>query len=292
MHPPRDRFHAMKKDIQLSEIAERVVRASLSDVRDWLRKAPVCTALAPHAIVHVGSADIVHPYSVRRPDLSGTFAMFCTAGEGRIWLEGLWQPMRSGMACLAPPHALHAYRSVPRKTWSIAWVRYQEPEGMLPLVNARAPVLSKFDGGPITAAIEGLYREAQGTASPAAMQLWVDLIQHYARTFAEPWRTDDRLRVVWQAVAHDLAADWSLSKLASLAGMSTKHFRRLCLRSLGRTPARHVTALRMQCAMLLLTTTREKVETIAYQVGYKSLFTFSHVFKYFTGYRPSEYRDS
>jgi transcriptional regulator GlxA family with amidase domain len=163
---------------------------------------------------------------------------------------------------------------------------------MLPLVNARAPVLAKFDGGPLTAAIEGLYREANGTASPAAMQLWVDLIQHYVRTFAEPWRTDDRLRVVWQAVARDLSAEWSLTKLAFLAGMSTKHFRRLCQQSLGRTPSRHVTALRLQCAMLLLTTTREKVESIAYQVGYKSLFTFSHVFKNFTGYRPSEYRET
>jgi AraC-like DNA-binding protein len=281
----------MKKDIPLSETIERVVRASADDRRDWLSSAPVCTALAPYAIVHVGSAEVVHPYSVKRPDLSGTFAMFCTAGEGRLWLEGQWQPMRSGMACLAPPHSMHAYRTVPHKNWSLAWVRYQEAEGMLPLVNARAPVLSKFDGGPLTAAVEGLYREAKGTASPAVMHLWVNLIEHYVRTFAEPWRTDDRLQGVWQAVTGDPSARWPLSRLASLAGMTTKHFRRLCLQSYGRTPSRQVTALRMQCAMRLLTSGREKVETIAYQVGYRSLFTFSHVFKNFTGYRPSEYRE-
>jgi transcriptional regulator GlxA family with amidase domain len=157
-------------------------------------------------------------------------------------------------------------------------------------VNARAPVLSDFDGGPLAAAIEGLHREARRTASPAAMQLWTDLIQHYARTFAEPWRTDERLRAVWQRVAENLAADWSLPALARLASMSTKHFTRLCQQSLGRTPAQHVTALRLQRAALLLSTTDHKVESIAHDVGYASLFTFSHTFKKLTGSRPSEYR--
>ena len=280
----------MKKDIRLSKPTERVVRASRADARDWLADAPVCAVLAQHGIVHVGVAEVVHPYEVRRPDLSGTFVMICTAGEGRVWLEGKWQPMRAGMACLAPPHAFHSYRTLPRKAWHIAWVRYQEPNGALPIVNARAPVRASFDGGPLAAAIEGLHREASSTASPAAMHLWVDLIQHYARTFAEPWRTDDRLRDVWQTVARDLAADWSLTKLSSLAGVSTKQFRRLCQQSFGRTPAQHITALRLQHAALLLTTTSDKVETVAHQVGYQSLFTFSHTFKKFTGSRPSEYR--
>jgi AraC-like DNA-binding protein len=263
---------------------------SPADRRDWLAAAPVCQALGPYGIVHVGVAVIKHPYSVKRPDLSGTFVMVCTGGEGEVWLEGKWESMGPGMACLAPPHAFHAYRSMPRREWKIAWVRYQEPEGALPIVNARAPVLTFFPGWPLAAAVEGLYYEAGGTASPAAMQLWADLIQHYARTFAEPWRTDDRLREVWRKVAADPAAGWSLEKLARHASMSPKHLRRLCLQSLGRSPARQVTTLRLQRAVVLLTTSSLKVEAIAREIGYKSLYTFSHTFKKFTGRRPSEYR--
>ena len=280
----------MKTDICLSGTIERVVRASAGDVRDWLAEAPVCASLAQHGIVHVGIASVVHPYEVQRPDLSGTFVMVCTGGEGRLWLEGEWQPMHPGQACLAPPHAFHAYRAVPQKSWDIAWVRYQEPDGTLPLVHARAPVLAEFDGAPLAAAVSGLHAEAAGTASPAAMNIWVDLIQHYARTFAAPWRTDDRLREVWQQVMDDLSAGWPLSKLAALAGMSTKQLTRLCQQSLGRTPAQQVTALRMQRAAQLLSTTDDKVEAIAREVGYQSLFTFSNAFKKLTGRRPSEYR--
>jgi AraC-like DNA-binding protein len=281
---------AMKRDIRISKTTERVTRTSREDARDWLADAPVCTALAQHGIVHVGIAEVVHPYAIRRPDLSGTFVMVCTGGEGQVWLEGKWASMRAGTACLAPPHAFHAYRAVPHQPWQIAWVRYQEPEGTLPIVNARAPVVAAFDGGPLSMAIEGLHREACGTALPAAMQLWVDLIQHYARTFAEPWRTDDRLRAAWQTVAQNLSADWPVEKLAAAVAMSAKQFTRLCRQSLGRTPAQHVTALRLQRAAKLLTTTEHKVEFIAREIGYRSVFTFSHTFKRFTGSRPSEYR--
>jgi AraC-like DNA-binding protein len=280
----------MKKDIRLSKTTEQVVRSSAADEREWLATAPVCASLAQHGIVHVGTAEVVHPYEVKRPDLSGTFVMVCTGGEGRVWLEGKWQPMSAGQACLAPPHAFHAYKAMPHKAWHIAWVRYQEAEGTMPLVNTRAPVLANFNGEPLAAAIRGLHAEAAGTASPAAMNMWADLIQHYARTFAAPWRSDDRLRHTWQAVSQDLGNDWSMTKLATLAGMSSKQFTRLCQKSLGRTPAQHITALRLQHAVLLLTTTEYKVESIAREVGYKSLFTFSHTFKKFTGNRPSEYR--
>ena len=122
------------------------------------------------------------------------------------------------------------------------------------------------------------------------MQLWADLIQHYAGTFAEPWRTDDRLRTVWQQVSADLTANWSLARLARLAGLGGKQFGRLCQQSLGRTPSQHVTWLRLQRAASLLSTSNEKVESIARSVGYASLFTFSNNFKRFTGCRPSEYR--
>jgi len=181
----------MKRDIRISDLTEagrgtteRVVRARADEPRAWLADAPVCPALARHGIVHVGIADAAHPYRVVRTDLSGTFIMICVSGEGQVRLDSAWKPMRAGMACLAPPHAFHAYRAVPRKRWRLVWVRYQEPPGALPIVSARAPVFVTFDGGPLTAAIEGLHREAAGAALPAAMQLWADLIQHYARAFA------------------------------------------------------------------------------------------------------------
>ena len=47
--------------------------------------------------------------------------------------------------------------------------------------------------------------------------------------------------------------------------------------------------LRMRRAAELLSTTNDKMETIATAVGYQNPFVFSNTFKKWTGWRPSEF---
>ena len=51
-----------------------------------------------------------------------------------------------------------------------------------------------------------------------------------------------------------------------------------------------ITYLRMQRAAGLLTSTGDKIESIAHAVGYQNPFVFSTTFKKWIGWRPSEYR--
>lgn len=280
----------LETDMAGSKSRERVVRANVDDRREWLAGAPVCMALAARHIAHVGVAEARHPYEVVRRDLSGTFMMACCAGEGRVWLDGRWQQFRKGQACVAPPHAVHAYGSVPGKSWEFVWIRYQEPAGRRPLVAASSPMLAAFDGQALRAAVIGLYCEAGGFAAASPMEAWVELIEHYGRQFTHPWREDDRLRHLWETVAADLSADWSVEKLALRVGLSSQQLRRLCQKHLGRKPGEQLAWLRIRQAAALLAAGNEKVEGVARLVGYRSAFTFSSTFKRLTGCRPSEYR--
>ena len=282
---------SLKAEFRISVSDEVAVRASDTDPRAWLADMPVAEVLQEYGIAHTGMVDAVSPYLVRRRDVSGLFVMVCTAGEGRVLLEGRWKPMRPRSACIAPPHSFNAYRASPRQHWSIAWVKYQDRAISKSSISIGAPVLLPFDGVPLTAAVAGLFREASGAASAVSMQHWANLIQHYVDTLIEPWHSiDHRLTKVWQRVAEDLSADWPVQRLATLAGLGTRQFRRLCRSTLGRTPAEHLAALRFQHAAVLLSSTSEKVETVARAVGYHSLPSFSNAFKKFTGSRPSSYR--
>ena len=107
-----------------------------------------------------------------------------------------------------------------------------------------------------------------------------------------PWRTDNRIRDVWQVVKTRLDEPWTLDKIADLAGLSPRQFRRVNLHATGASPREYLTSLRMQLAISLLIETDEKVETIAKRVGHRSLFTFSNRFRAFTGNSPSDYRKS
>jgi AraC-like DNA-binding protein len=295
----------MKPDIDISDTTEaglqsleRIVRAADTDARPWLADAPRCPALARYGIAHVGVARAVHPYRVVRTSLRGTFVMSCLEGVGEVRLEGKWTPMRAGTSCVAPPHSLHAYRAVPRKPWTIAWVRYADADldgsygsGSAANLTNRAPVLERFDGAGLGAAIAGLHREASAKdAMPAAMELWAQLVEHYAQSFLARFRGDDRLLPVWRDVSARLGERWSLGRIARLASLSTKQFARLTREIVGRSPSRHVAWLRLQRAAHLLATTDDKVEAVARAVGYRSLFTFSRQFQRFTGHRPSTYR--
>ena len=53
----------------------------------------------------------------------------------------------------------------------------------------------------------------------------------------------------------------------------------------------NLTFLRMQRACELLATTGDKIDTIAYQIGYASGAHFSNAFTKWVGIRPSEYRE-
>jgi AraC-like DNA-binding protein len=260
------------------------------NTRERIVRASDCPALGPHGIAHVGVADAVVPYTMVRTDLPGAYFLACFSGEGRILLDGRWQRCTAGMACLAPPHVLHAFHAVPRHHWGFVWVRYDAQSGHGPLINASAPVLARFPVEPVRAAIEGLYHEVHGGNQPSSLHHWVELIHGYLVRFAQPWHLEDRLARLWEAVAERPGHDWSLTELARRAHCSGEHLRRLCRQQIGRTPMQQVTYLRLRHAANLLTETQDKLEVIATAVGYANPFVFSNTFKKWTGWRPSEYR--
>jgi AraC-like DNA-binding protein len=272
-HPPLVETHLVGQDTR-----ERVLRAS------------ECPAFGPYHIAHVGVADAAEPYAMVRTELSGSYFLACFGGEGRILLDGRWQPCRAGQGCLAPAHVRHAFHAVPRRRWTFAWVRYDEHAGLGPLGAASAPVLAAFNAEAFRLAVEGLMAEQAAGGSPAPLHHWVELVHGYVAGFARPWHVEDRLARLWEAVASRPGDDWSLKELARRAHCSGEHLRRLCRRQLGRSPMQHVTHLRMRHGAALLAETDHKLEVIAELVGYANPFVFSNTFKRWTGWRPSDYR--
>lgn len=258
--------------------------------REAIVRAEECPALRWHAIRHVGIADAAVPYRMVRTNLSGAYLLACFGGEGRILLDGRWRACGKNTACLAPPHALHAFHCVPRTRWEFCWVRYAHPDDQQRLFSASAPVLAAFDGLPLRAAIQGLHAEMASAQDPLAIQHWVELIQRYVQRFCQPWHIGNPLGAVWEAVDRDLGHGWNVKELCTMAHCSDEQLRRLCHRHLGRSPMHQVTYLRMRQAAVLLERTEEKIQSIAAQVGYESAFTFTNTFKRWIGWSPSAYR--
>lgn len=98
------------------------------------------------------------------------------------------------------------------------------------------------------------------------------------------------VRRALEAMHSSLAHDWTLDRLAEVAGMSRTVFASRFRTTLGETPVGYLRRLRVQRAMGLLSATDAPLASIATRVGYQDAFGFSKVFKRVTGSSPRDFR--
>jgi AraC-like DNA-binding protein len=280
------------KDVTVHARSSRIrgVKATEVEWRPWIAEFPPCPALSQYQIIHVGIMETSAPTRIVRTRQTTTYFLACFGGRGRILIDGRWRICDAGCACLLPAHTLNAFAAVAKTRWKFCWVCYQQPPDQRPIADAASPVMARFDGEALQAAIEGLLHESKSVGEPRLLQHWVDLIHSYVLRFAKPMQQDDRLRSLWARAAAQLAQSWTLPRLAREAGYSNEHLRRLCRAQLGRSPMHQLTYLRMRRAAELLETSSRTIEAIAEEVGYQNPFVFSNAFRKWIGWRPSEYR--
>jgi AraC-like DNA-binding protein len=276
IHSPRTQMHG--------------VMTSNVEMRPWLGGFPICPTLAQYQIIHVGIQKTYSPTRIVRTRQTTTYFLACIGGRGRVLIDGRWRICKEGFACLLPVHALNAFEAIPGSPWEYCWVCYQRPTEQRAIADITSPVMARFEPLPLKSAILGLMHECNGPAQPTLMQEWTDLVHAYVLRFARPSGQPDALRLLWERVVSHLSDHWTLAKLASEAGYSNEHLRRLCRRQLGRSPMHQVTYLRMRRAAELLATTEQTIEAISHEIGYQNPFVFSNAFTKWIGWRPSKYR--
>lgn len=93
------------------------------------------------------------------------------------------------------------------------------------------------------------------------------------------------------AIRIEPSRDWNTSEMAKELSISRATLTRHFLQEFGHPPKEMVIRQRIARATELLDGTQESIEVISREVGYESPFTFSNIFKKYTGLRPSQYRD-
>jgi AraC-like DNA-binding protein len=82
----------------------------------------------------------------------------------------------------------------------------------------------------------------------------------------------------------------TIHRLAARAGLSTFHFIRAFHEAVGQTPHQYLRSKRVDRAKELLVTTPLPVTEICDQIGFRSLGSFSSLFRRVTGETPAAYR--
>jgi AraC-like DNA-binding protein len=222
---------------------------------------------------------------------AGSFFLATLAGEGRILVDGKWHRVTPDSLFMTPPRVLNAFHAFSRNPWRFAWLRYDEPHYVRPLVGAASPVRAAAGGAELARAIAGLRAEWETVREARLLHHWTSIVHGLATRAAQPAAADDRLAGLWATVEAALDHPWTLEKLAAAVHSSPEALRRRCLRELGRSPMQHVTYIRMQRARHLVETTPDKLDVIAGSLGFSDGMTFSRAFKRWIGLTPSDYRN-
>ena len=258
--------------------------------REWIVDVQTCPLLEVHHINMVGISEALPGFNFVRTSPGMSVLMASTKGRGCAYLDGKYTDFTSGMAYLMPAHVLHAYAATGRGRWRVCWVCYIDPAAQLSIISGDLPALVRAHGEPLDEAINGLYRETINDAQPSVQRLYIELIHEYSLRIAKDLQEDSRLIELWRMIEGDLARHWTLDELAHRAGMSVELLRVLCEKSTGRSPMKEVTYLRMQRAAIALSSTQDKIATIADEVGYSDPFAFSVAFKRSMGMTPRSFR--
>lgn len=168
-------------------------------------------------------------------------------------------------------------------------------------VNARLRDVSGFEDPQLVGLLEQLKQEV---FRPEASRLFVrgiaqSIAIHLARNYTaltDASRAESsalpgfKLRRITDWMAEHRAEEFSLPRLAELAGMSEFHFNRLFKRATGVPPSQYQIKLRLDLARRLLRETDKSVITIANDVGYSNPSHFAQLFRKETGLSPTDYR--
>ncbi len=93
-----------------------------------------------------------------------------------------------------------------------------------------------------------------------------------------------------KSIHNDIAYDWSIAELASIASMSKSVFSSKFHRMVGEPPIIYLARWRMLKAREMLKETTMPINLISEKVGYQSEFSFSKAFKKMTGLTPGAIR--
>ncbi|RYE51839.1 MAG: AraC family transcriptional regulator [Hyphomicrobiales bacterium] len=102
---------------------------------------------------------------------------------------------------------------------------------------------------------------------------------------------DPAIEALIAGIRHDIAADWSVPRMAAVIGVSSSQFHRRFALALGLTPAKWLRQERINLARRYLKSGFEKVAAIALRCGYDDPFHFSRDFRSMTGLSPTAFRN-
>lgn len=225
--------------------------------------------------------------------------MVCTEGSGWCRTPDGRQAVQRGDAVLLPAGVEHEYAASQDDAWTLWWFHFTGADAAELAAAARAaaggPVTHLRDAAPVASLVSQILDDLDtGTAggmTRATGTAWNALTEVIATGRRSPGPTPGPVERAVEHLRATAPGRTSVTALAAMVGLGTSQFGALFRESVGVSPLRYQTDLRMARARELLDTTSLSVTAVASACGYDDPLYFSRQFATTQGQSPRAFRN-
>ena len=257
------------------------------------------SAFAEAGILLGGESRLLGEYSIFRKRAEFELALYTLSGEGLAAINGKIKRLSPGTLLHLPSGTEHSYCIGNDGEWDILWFHLGSGfSAPLPSEVAEPRISRQSPSDELTHLVRAcISREVASTENTANLEYYASLLAYALRSEFHSdatslngidGETAAKFSAIIAKIAKSPASDWSVGRLAKLAGMSEGHFQRTFKKWSGESPMRKVSEVRMRKAQEYLRHTNFRIQEIAEATGYANQFAFSKAFKRQLGVSPSE----
>ena len=268
--------------------------------------APIAAAAAGNPLLaglfvtDAGQYPTARGHRVTRPGgSSGAILIVCTAGLGWVQSQGGRHEVAPGDVVFIGPNEPHSYGADHEHPWTIEWAHFSGMErhswreavmGNNLILRLHATASASIRLARVHEHLEAGYDEMQLLLSAAALRRSLTELVRLGRVPGHAPTSVEAVEATADWMRTHLSSQITLAGLAKMAGMSSSRYSDIFRQRFGFPPIDWFMRQRVQQACLLLDVTREKVEVVGLEVGFRDPYYFSRCFSKVMGYSPRAYR--
>lgn len=241
-----------------------------------------------------------HHYRERKDGIEEYIYLYCTQGEGTIWIGDTKINLKAHQAVCIPPFKSHRYYACQENPWSILWVHFKgEDTSLYPLDSCNLVCFeSDFATNRMLFLFDLLFRVldanyTQGNFVYIAQVLQLILTETYFREKKNT--TEEQNKYVTHIIRYfydHLNSNLTLDTLSTEFELSKSYINAIFQKHTQHTPIEFFLNLKMKEACNRLRASNIPIYQIAKDLGYDDPYYFSRLFKRVIGTSPKNYRNS
>ncbi len=268
--------------------------------------APVIAAASEHPLLRglfvtdAGQYPTARGHRVSRPSgTSGTILIVCTAGCGWVQSQGRRHAVTAGDMVFIGPEEPHSYGADADDPWTIEWAHFSGSEaaswketiaGGDVFLQLHPTTSGGIGLAMVHEHLEAGYDEIQLLLASMALRRCLTELLKFRRVPSHAPTSVEAVEATADWMRGHLSAQVTLANLSKKAGMSSSRYSDIFRQRFGYSPIDWFMRQRVQQACHLLDVTREKVEIVGLEVGFRDPYYFSRCFRKVMGSSPREYR--